>query len=216
MKGLEEWLASSSSLDDSNNADAVSAPPVRGGRGGEGTNSTDARTRNEEMRERMRNLLGDRVVKAVLEETSGVGKAAAPQSVSTADKYCVEEDGSRRGDRNHEKNSRGGSDRCIRPSSREYRRVEVMVVDRGTQTTSTVGCQTDPVENYAPYMGYPLTHCCTCSCGKRRPGGGLLPREEYSGEPPLRFKEQLDMIKNSIDIMIARYNLPPPPLPRVE
>ncbi|EKF37870.1 hypothetical protein MOQ_001925 [Trypanosoma cruzi marinkellei] len=214
MKGLEEWLASSS--DDSNNAGSVGAPPVRGGRGGEGASSTDARTRNEEMRERMRNLLGDRVVKAVVEETGGAGKAATPQSVSTADEYRVEEGGSRRDDRHHEKSSRDGSDRCIRPSLREYRRVEVMVVDRGTQTTSTVGCQTDPVESYAPYMGYPLSHCCTCSCGKRRPVGGMLPREEYSGELPFRFREQLDMIKNSIDIMIARYNLPPPPLPRVD
>ncbi|RNF12279.1 hypothetical protein TraAM80_00427 [Trypanosoma rangeli] len=224
MKGLEEWLASSStsaSSEASNNAGTVSVPRVQGGHGGEVPGVTDARARHE-MRERMRGLLGDSVVKAVVAETSVGGELSAPQSVSTADKNRAEggnHTGSDQSGERHQnsngKNSGDGTNSYTPPLSSEYCRVEVMVVDRGTQTTSTTACQTDPVEDYAPRIGYPLTACCTCSCGRRFPGERML-REEYLGEAtPVRFREQLDMIKNSIDMLIARYNLPPPPLPRV-
>ncbi|ESL08066.1 hypothetical protein TRSC58_04239 [Trypanosoma rangeli SC58] len=224
MKRLEEWLASSSSSassEASNNAGVVSVPRALGGHGGEVPGGTDARARHE-TRERMRNLLGDGVVKAVVAETSVGGELSTQRSVNTADKSRAEgasHTGSGLSAERHQtsngKNSGDGTNSYTPPLPSEYRRVEVMVVDRGTQTTSTAACQTDPVEDYAPRIGYPLTACCTCSCGRRFPGGRML-REENLGEAtPIRFREQLDMIKNSIDMLIARYNLPPPPLPRV-
>ncbi|RNF02216.1 uncharacterized protein Tco025E_08432 [Trypanosoma conorhini] len=225
MKGLEEWLASSSSASEaSSNAGAAAVPRAQGGHGGDVAGVTDARARQAEMRERMRNLLGESVVKAVVAETSAAGELSAPQSIQTAEKNPVEEGGSRAesgwgGDRQQNssgKNSGGGTNGRTPPFPPEYRRVEVMVVDRGTQTTSTVGCQTDPVEDYAPRIGYPLVSHCTCSCRSRCPCERMLREESVGEETPLRFKEQLDLIRDSIDMLIARYNLPPPPLPRAQ
>lgn len=149
------------------------------------------------------------------------------------------------------------------------RAVEIMVLDRGTQTVSTVGVQTDPLPP-PPFSTWPaaypasrMDHSCV-PLGPRRfhenaslyretvgDGDGCkgtdngssffygnLPGLDYtstsSGNPLLgidgrpyrqlmndvevqysegakRLRSQLSMLQNNIDMLISRYNLPPPP-----
>ncbi|KAG5497934.1 hypothetical protein GH5_02728 [Leishmania sp. Ghana 2012 LV757] len=114
-----------------------------------------------------------------------------------------------------------------------YEAVEVMVVDRGTQTVSTVGTQTDPLT--MPYVAYypgPFAPSpCTGAGLYRRWMPPSLPLPSYGvgvDNQPLRqcyddyeqreaaeaakLRGELEMIQNSIDMLIARYNLPPPPM----
>ncbi|KPA83202.1 hypothetical protein ABB37_02886 [Leptomonas pyrrhocoris] len=116
-----------------------------------------------------------------------------------------------------------------------YEAVAVMVVDRGTQTVTSEGTQTEPVPiSVGPFYTGP---CLPPAYG----GQGWMgnPYRNYIMSPPppfgrgvdsrpyhqqlddyekketeeaSRLREELGMIQNSIDMLIARYNLPPPPL----
>ncbi|CCW61644.1 unnamed protein product [Phytomonas sp. EM1] len=120
-----------------------------------------------------------------------------------------------------------------------YRAVEIMVVDRGTQTVSTVGTQTDPFPVNAnnwdagecptnPWgvpaqQGVPLAHTGGIR-GTVHTTNGIplrnsrrpyhLTVSEVEAEQNYRFDElrhQLELIQNTLDTLISRYNLPPPP-----
>lgn len=113
-----------------------------------------------------------------------------------------------------------------------YEAVEVMVVDRGTQTVSTVGTQTDPLP--MPYAAYypglfaPSPYTRTGSYTRWMPPSLPLPSygvgvdeqpfrhhyhdyEQREAAEAAKLCGELEMIQNSIDMLIARYNLPPPP-----
>lgn len=128
-----------------------------------------------------------------------------------------------------------------------YVPVEVMVVDRGTQTVSTVGVQTDPEPPFGPTMPgvyYPAGHTAPSfyrpqpqqpAAGGFFAGGGGVDYTTAAGSGarygvdgrPYRqhfhelertqpkdaaaLRQQLDTIQHSIDMLISRYNLPPPP-----
>lgn len=152
-----------------------------------------------------------------------------------------------------------------------FRAVEIMVTDRGTQTVSTVGVQTDPLPPppfstwYAGYAAprmnsssVPLGPCSLSENARlyrearggdereelRRDGTGSsflygnLPGLDYTSTSPAnpligidgrpyrqlmndvevqysegakRLRSQLSMLQNNIDMLISRYNLPPPP-----
>ncbi|KAG8346108.1 hypothetical protein ERJ75_000723000 [Trypanosoma vivax] len=226
MKGLEEWLASSSSSDTTNRT--ATATAATDGVRGSTIARTDVRQRQEEMRERVRKILGDSAVSSVVSSTTpalaGVASVASPISgddnrtavIPSTSLNIVAGDGV-------QGSSTAAEARVLPGEVTEYRRVEVMVVDRGTQTTTTVGCQTDPIPEFTnaqmPYsFGFqqvagPFRCCCCChgKCGiQRRPSSKLLTEDENISA---RFKSELETIQTSIDLMIARYNLPPPPLP---
>ncbi|KAK7201051.1 hypothetical protein NESM_000165100 [Novymonas esmeraldas] len=116
-----------------------------------------------------------------------------------------------------------------------YEAVEVMVVDRGTQTVSTVGTQTDPLPMpygayyysgpYAPspysgagaYGGWMPPRPPPFGCGIDRASGppsrqrGDDALEQGEAREAAKLRAELELIQNSIDMLIARYNLPPPP-----
>ncbi|KEG14079.1 hypothetical protein DQ04_00631030 [Trypanosoma grayi] len=219
MKGLEEWLASSSSSDEANDASVMNAPPPPARRYASNSDPRAADlTRQEVTRSRMRSILGDGVVTAVAAQSKAqedAGSTPRPLSPVSRRKSLLEPPiplggGSSRSNTNN-KSSASTTSPAPETTTTEYRRVEVMVVDRGTQTTSTVGCQTDP-EPTPPYVAFPFAPGPVCRCGVRRPCANVLNEDAST----TRFKEQLETIQNSIDMMIARYNLPPPPLPRVQ
>lgn len=117
-----------------------------------------------------------------------------------------------------------------------YAAVSVLVVDRGTQTVTSEGTQTEPMPiTLGPYYTGPMMPT-PMSCGAG--GGGRWSAPSYGVCPPSlglgvdgrpyrqylydyekkeaeeasRLREELGMIQNSIDMLIARYNLPPPPM----
>ncbi|KAH9579806.1 hypothetical protein LSM04_002041 [Trypanosoma melophagium] len=239
MKGLEEWLASSSSSDSDEEREgkATQQPTTTistnsitiGKTRNQGSTREEIRARQEEMRGRMQQLLGSKVIDGEdnpcnthqnnNSSSKSKSKSKSICSVSSSSSKSSKHSGSSK----DKKKDNDGLNISDVPEKREYRCVEVMVVDRGTQTTTTVGCQTDPVLPYQTFPGSTLPiqstccRCCCCSCnsgigigsnaGIRRPYAKTLEAKEV----PTRFKEQIEMIQNSIDIMIARYNLPPPP-----
>lgn len=123
----------------------------------------------------------------------------------------------------------GGGGAALGPA---YAAVEVMVVDRGTQTVTSEGTQTDPLPiTLGPYYTGPMMpvpyggfHGVPApSYGVPPPSLGLgvdgRPYRQYlydyekkEAEEAGRLREELGMIQNSIDMLIARYNLPPPPM----
>ncbi|KAG5498671.1 hypothetical protein JKF63_02958 [Porcisia hertigi] len=113
-----------------------------------------------------------------------------------------------------------------------YEAVEVMVVDRGTQTVSTVGTQTDPLPTpFGTYCPGPVAPWpCMGASAYARWAPPIVPLPSHSvtvDNQPFRqyyddyeqreaaetahLRSELEMIQNSIDMLIARYNLPPPP-----
>ncbi|KAG5472390.1 hypothetical protein LSCM1_03789 [Leishmania martiniquensis] len=114
-----------------------------------------------------------------------------------------------------------------------YEAVEVMVVDRGTQTVSTVGTQTDPLPMPfgayypGPFAPSPCTGAGLCrrwmtpslplpSYGVGVDNQSLRPHyhdyEQQEAAEAAKLRGELEMIQNTIDMLIARYNLPPPPM----
>jgi hypothetical protein len=117
----------------------------------------------------------------------------------------------------------------------------IMVCDRGCQTTTTVEVQTDPEPHvvhcercYSAYYGHPPTRCELCgetdfptrSIGTgiggsygHGYGGANNAHRGYSrsGPPPTQvrsvaaLKAQLSFVQSTVDSIIAKYNLPPPP-----
>lgn len=115
-----------------------------------------------------------------------------------------------------------------------YEPVEVMVVDRGTQTVTTVGVQTDPEPPFPPTLpgvhyppGYTMPSYYPCGvAGVDYTAQGSVGRFGVDGRPYRQqfheleqrqsrdageLRKQLETIQNSIDMLISRYNLPPPP-----
>nr|CCC91016.1 conserved hypothetical protein [Trypanosoma congolense IL3000] len=220
MKGLEDWLASSSSSSSPNpKVSSTKTSAVNEKDVDRKITQSNVRERKDELRNRMRTLLGESAVTSVVTEESmrtiGDSVPPAPSLVrcssdggdlaSTGSKVIMRADG-----------DLGGASPQQKPKEIQYRSVEVMVVDRGTQTTTTVGCQTETdipsmfMESGSPFRGA-CCHCCSCC----HTGGlrGLLPRRpQYDENLPSRFNQELETIQKSIDMLIARYNLPPPPL----
>ncbi|GET90774.1 hypothetical protein, conserved [Leishmania tarentolae] len=107
-----------------------------------------------------------------------------------------------------------------------YEAVEVMVVDRGTQTVLTVGTQTDPLPMPygayypgpfapSPYTGWMPSRLPLSSYGVDVDGQPFRHSyhdyEQREAAEAAKLRGELEMIQNSIDMLIARYNLPPPP-----
>ncbi|ORC90905.1 uncharacterized protein TM35_000073290 [Trypanosoma theileri] len=241
MKGLEEWLASTTESEEEEEGEATTTTTTAIGRTrGQGTvvsTREDIRARQEEMRDRMQQLLGSKITEGENNDNknqNSKNKSKSISSVSSSSSRTKQSKNSAGNSSKEKKKDDGINTSTVEEENnkREYRCVEVMVVDRGTQTTTTVGCQTDPILPYQPLPGATLPiptiysssssnppccccRCCCCSCGGmgnknagvRRPYAKALEAKEL----PTRFKEQIEMIQNSIDIMIARYNLPPPP-----
>ncbi|CAJ1031848.1 hypothetical protein Q4I32_005962 [Leishmania shawi] len=113
-----------------------------------------------------------------------------------------------------------------------YEAVEVMVVDRGTQTVSTVGTQTDPLSMpYGAYYPGPFAPSPYTGIGpyiRWMPPSLPLPRysigvddqpfrhhhhdyEQREAAEAAKLRGELEMVQNTIDMLITRYNLPPPP-----
>ncbi|CCW68057.1 unnamed protein product [Phytomonas sp. Hart1] len=120
-----------------------------------------------------------------------------------------------------------------------YRAVEVMVVDRGTQTMSTVSTQTDPLPPHTNNWG--TRECFMNPCGVHAPNGmpfgnsqgikgagvtgnpisSIISQRPYyhllqqveadQSHSITELKHQLALIQNTVDTLISRYNLPPPP-----
>lgn len=128
----------------------------------------------------------------------------------------------------------GGSAGAV-PSAPVYAAVEVMVVDRGTQTVTSQGTQTEPVPisvgpfytgpyvsamPMAPPSGYgafsspmaPAAPAYGFGVDGRPYRQYLYDYEKREAEEASKLREELGMIQNSIDMLIARYNLPPPPM----
>lgn len=111
----------------------------------------------------------------------------------------------------------------------DYEAVEVMVVDRGTQTVSTVGVQTDPLPSDQNWgnpvflpgrVGSPMYHNSIDYLSNAGGPYGIDGRpyrqvfsdlEQHQSCSAKQLREQLSGIQNTIDMLIARYNLPPPP-----
>lgn len=114
----------------------------------------------------------------------------------------------------------------------------IMVCDRGCQTTTTVEVQTDPEPHvvhcercYSAYYGHPPTRnelCGETDFPSRSVGvssylgyNSSAARGSYApsrtGQPPLQvrsvaaLKAQLSFVQSTVDSIIAKYNLPPPP-----
>lgn len=105
-------------------------------------------------------------------------------------------------------------------SARDFEEEACMVADRGTQTACTVECQTDPdpyvtscPSCYQRYYGHkaPEVHDCARAAANVREYP-LAPRA-VSQQPvdATVWRAQLDAIHRSVDAIIHRYNLPPPP-----
>lgn len=114
-----------------------------------------------------------------------------------------------------------------------YKAVEVMVVDRGTQTVTSEGTQTEPLPiSVGPFYTGPYMPAAYGGFGAIAAYGNyvmpppsfglgidgrpyrqhLYDYEKKEAEEASKLREELGMIQNSIDMLIARYNLPPPPL----
>jgi hypothetical protein len=120
-----------------------------------------------------------------------------------------------------------------------YEAVEVMVVDRGTQTVTSEGTQTEPAPisvgpfYTGPYMPVAFNGYGGMggAYGSNMAASSLFPPpsfgfgvdgrpyrqhlydyEKKEAEEAAKLREELGMIQNSIDMLIARYNLPPPPM----
>ncbi|AAZ11868.1 hypothetical protein, conserved [Trypanosoma brucei brucei TREU927] len=235
MKGLEEWLASSTSS--SSTTDTTSRDVPESDKVHKKTVQTSVKDRQDELRSRMRNLLGESAVSSlVIEEPTKVAMTTSPTAVlnssmsTDTDSTAVsparvkgvspqtKANGNSNGDGSTAIRGQSNDKQLEAPTEVQYRAVEVMVVDRGTQTTTTVGCQTDPEPSQSPVGGAMPFHrgfCprCTCCCrGVVRDYPWRNAREEEDRSS--RFQEELETIQKSIDMMIARYNLPPPPMPR--
>lgn len=262
MKTLDQWLESSSSSLSSNdgkkpaksdaNQAAGAAPP-----GPLLTAHTPtllhpavhrpevAGTEQDEMRVKMRRLLGDEVV---LKATTPTSSAELPLTSPTAG----------HSDTGNFPLSATPAPTAMVPATRPstgpppeveatmrgfddgpaLRPVEAMVVDRGTQTLSTASTQTDPqLDMFPGAMSGGMLY--------RPPIFGAPPPGGYGGGQPTyqtaapyftpvgvdgrpyrqylheyekteeeeagKLRAELDSIQNSIDMLIARYRLPPPP-----
>ncbi|KPI83557.1 hypothetical protein ABL78_7414 [Leptomonas seymouri] len=116
-----------------------------------------------------------------------------------------------------------------------YEAVEVMVVDRGTQTVTSEGTQTEPGPiSVGPFYTGPCVPPVYSGYGGMGDAYGnyLMPPhpsfgfgvdsrsyrqhlydyEKKEAEEASKLREELATIQSSIDMLIARYNLPPPPL----
>lgn len=114
-----------------------------------------------------------------------------------------------------------------------FEAVEIMVVDRGTQTVSSVSVQTDPLPPPIPFlgMGATLSEDGMMRLGNapgldylshkmRRADTGIDGRpyrflmdemEVQDAEGTRCLREQLNLLQNNIEMLISRYNLPPVP-----
>ncbi|EPY19148.1 hypothetical protein AGDE_15395 [Angomonas deanei] len=261
MKSLNDWLATDSESTDTDEEESTtqqtklvpplttkpseaSLNPEEGSPTVSNTSTTrstvtdEARQRQEEMREKMKALLGTNVVSKVAEAVNTTPFGTTPvvttgpsfdsvdtPAVGTTVKLpAVPSPPTSAPAPPHHMTSTPSA-----PAEGPYEAIEVMVVDRGTQTTTTTETQTDPVWMDDPRLAGPVLlpgrmsdarYYSTSNFGLV--GGQGMPRYDSKrmtiealshkqAQEATLLQEQLDLIQHSIDMLISRYNLPPPP-----
>lgn len=225
----------------------------------------DRRTAQEELREKMKKVLGEAMVAksvevaaaSVASPNTGVGASfiATNTAVSTSNNSVHGSSSERaammgRGSQQTHMTSSSVPQSTLPPAG--FETVEVMLVDRGTQTVSTVEVQTDPLpfqpdpmmwRHHHPFGapgGLPGTAAATgvfpvkdTSLYGNAPGVDYLSHNAMARANigidgrPYRYlmddleaqysaganhlRAQLSVLQNNIDMLISRYNLPPPP-----
>lgn len=215
----------------------------------------DRRTAQEELREKMKKVLGEAAVAksvevaaaSVASPVTGVGASfvATNTAVSTSNNSVHGSSSERaamagRGSQQTHVTSSSVPQSTLPPAG--FEAVEVMLVDRGTQTVSTVAVQTDPLPAPDPSIlryhvaaaggTFPLKETSLPVFGNT-PGVDYLSHSAMARANigidgrPYRYlmddleaqysaganhlRAQLNLLQNNIDMLISRYNLPPPP-----
>lgn len=216
MKTLSDWLASSSSSSESGGD-----PPVARGPTTETFLTSAAHAEGQPPALRISGSPSARKPEsfAAMHTRAGIAAAAAPvRQANLASAHVTD-------------NSNNNVSQPIQQQPPPHpHEVVVMVVDRGTQTVTTVGTQTDDV---VP----PYTRRSGRGMYTRYDAGGdgydgvargrvsLLPHgrlashhatdtcRDHASTTATALYEQLQLIENYIDTLITRYNLPPLPMP---
>lgn len=212
----------------------VDASPDRAGNPTVASPVSATRNRQEELREKMKKYLGEAAVSATVEMASPVSAAAPSMTVTAHSTNSSNSTDHGRSAEAHSSGAGGAGGGVLSPPP-GYEAVEVMLVDRGTQTVSTVAVQTDPLPmppisfganrsavgltadaslfGNAPGVDYLSDKATRAVCGiDGRPYRHLMDDLEVSyAAGANHLRAQLTSLQHNIDMLISRYNLPPPP-----
>eukprot|EP00796_Vickermania_ingenoplastis_P005910 gene5910-4225_t len=261
MKTLDDFLASSSSDDDdvvhreidrTRGPNSVSIPTAAQHRSSVPASPVDRsftasrRSAQEEMRDKMKKFLGEAAV-AQSQEIAAAAVASPTSAIPTSNvtNTAVSSNSNSRHGFSSERvagTAQQGSQPTTAAStspqptmSPAYEPIEVTLMDRGTQTVSTVSVQTEPLPPPAELLASgPRDACVGHGAGAvygNAPGldyvrGVGRPTYGIDGRPyrhlmddldasysegARRLRSQLSVLQSNIDMLISRYNLPPPP-----